>query len=193
MRGTWVAAGGMRQECLRLDLTCVALEMGGLTAQVKGLCLLSPLHKTHSPEIPHGCGSCPPLVPALATGNLPLQVWHMIVFFRRGWRDGVGIQACFLVPMGTVFCLMFRESLEYPLLFQGMRPLARKKPSTENKLTLLAWAARLVPHRRLNLQALSQVSPHDALESGKGKRDQARSRASLGDCCAHPGPVPSPL
>lgn len=95
--------------------------------------------------------------------------------------------------MGTVFCLMFRESLEYPLLFQGMRPLARKKPSTENKLKLLAWAARLVSHRRLNLQALSQVSLHDALESGKGKRDQGRSRASPGDCCAHPGPVPSPV
>lgn len=83
-----MAAGGMRQECLGLDLTCVTLEMGGLTARVKGLCLLSPLHKTHSPEIPHSCGSCPLLVPALATGNLPLQVWHMIGFFSGGGKMG---------------------------------------------------------------------------------------------------------
>lgn len=88
---------------------------------------------------------------------------------------------------------MFRESLEYPPFFQGRRPLARKKASTQNKLKLLAWAARLVPHRRLSLQALSQVSLHGALETGKGKRNQAGSRASLGDRCAHPGPVPSLL
>lgn len=100
-----MAAGGTRQQCLWLDLTCVALEMGGLTAQVKGLCLLSPLHKTHSPEFPHGCGSCPPLVPALATGNLPLQVWHMIEFFRgAGWRDRGGDSGLLPSPNGN--CLL---------------------------------------------------------------------------------------
>jgi hypothetical protein len=44
-----------------------------------------------------------------------------------------------------------------------MRLLARKKASTQNKLKLLVWAARPVPHRRPNLQALSQVSLPDAL------------------------------
>lgn len=62
--------------------------------------------------------------------------------------------------------VMFRESLGHPLLFQGMRPLARKKACTWNKLKLLAWAARPVLHRRPSLWALSQVS----LPDGTGTR-----------------------